>query len=383
GRGRLPPVRSGPRAARGVPDRLRGGRLRPRLHRLRVRPDHPEFRGRGRVGGGDLPAHVPHDGRQPVLRPGRVDLRRRPAPHAVPLPARPGGVPARPAVVARDERRLCDRRSGAPRARRRPPPPEDPVVSRYAKQVLFGPVGKEGQERLGRSRATVIGLGALGSTLANHLVRAGVGFVRMVDRDFVELDNLQRQVLYDEDDVKANLPKAAAAAAKLARINSEVTLDPRVCDVNYANAEDLVRDVDVVVDGTDNFETRFLLNDACVKHARPWVYGGCVGSYGMIMAVLPGEGPCFACLVGDLPAPGTSATCDTAGVLNTAVSIVASFQANEALKILAGRREALAGGLQTLDVWQNTSQLIRVPRSPACPVCVKRGFRHLEANPSG
>src|SRR5581483_5622133 len=199
---------------------------------------------------------------------------------------------------------------------------------------------------------------------------------------FVELDNLQRQVLYDEEDVKAALPKAAAAAAKLARINGEVTLDPRVCDVNFANAEDLSRDVDLVLDGTDNFETRFLLNDACVKLGRPWVYGGVVGSYGMVMSVLPGEGPCFACLVGDLPAPGTSATCDTAGVLNTAVGVVASLEANEALKILAGRKDALAGGLQTLDVWHNTSQILKVPRSESCPVCAKRTFRHLEASAS-
>jgi adenylyltransferase/sulfurtransferase len=255
-------------------------------------------------------------------------------------------------------------------------------MSRYAKQVLFAPVGKEGQERLGRSRVTIVGLGALGSTLANHLVRAGAGFVRLVDRDFVELDNLQRQVLYDEDDVRANLPKAQAAAAKLARINSEVKLDPRVCDVNFSNAEELARDVDLVLDGTDNFETRFLLNDACVKLGRPWVYGGCVGSYGMAMAVLPGEGPCFACLIGDLPAPGSSPTCDTAGVLNTAVSVVASLQANEAIKILTGNREALAGGLQTLDLWHNTSQLIRVPRSATCAVCVKRTFRHLESTAS-
>ena len=256
-------------------------------------------------------------------------------------------------------------------------------MSRYAKQVLFAPIGREGQERLGKSRATIIGLGALGSMLANHLVRAGVGYVRLCDRDFVELDNLQRQVLYDEDDVKANLPKAAAAAAKLARINSEVQLDPRVCDVNYANAEELAKDVDIVVDGTDNFETRFVLNDACVKLGRPWVYGGCVGSYGMVMTVLPGEGPCFACLVGGLPAPGSSATCDTAGVLNTAVSIVASLQANEAIKLLAGKKDALLGGLQTLDVWHNTQQLIRVPRSESCVVCGKREFKHLEANPSG
>ena len=256
-------------------------------------------------------------------------------------------------------------------------------MSRYAKQILFAPLGREGQERLGRSRVTIVGLGALGSTLASHLVRAGVGFVRLCDRDFVELDNLQRQVLYDEDDVKAALPKAAAAAAKLARINSEVRLDPRVCDVNYANAEELAKDVDLVLDGTDNFETRFLLNDACVKLGRPWVYGGCVGSYGMVMAVLPGEGPCFACLVGGLPAPGSSPTCDTAGVLNTAVGVVASLQANEAIKILAGRRDALLGGLQTIDVWHNTQQRFRVPRAESCPVCVKREFVHLAANPSG
>jgi adenylyltransferase/sulfurtransferase len=256
-------------------------------------------------------------------------------------------------------------------------------MSRYAKQLLFRPVGKEGQERLRRSRVTIVGLGALGSVLANHLARAGVGFLRLCDRDFVELDNLQRQVLYDEEDVRAALPKAAAAAAKLARINSEVVLDPRVTDVGHANAEELARDVDLVLDGTDNFETRFVLNDACVKLGRPWVYGGCVGSYGMAMAVLPGEGPCFACLLGERPAPGTSPTCDTAGVLNTAVAVVASLQANEALKILLGKREALAGGLQTLDLWSNTFQVVRVPRSASCEVCAGRKFRHLEGAPSG
>ncbi len=256
-------------------------------------------------------------------------------------------------------------------------------MSRYAKQILFAPLGREGQERLGRSRVTLIGLGALGSTLASHLVRAGVGFVRLCDRDFVELDNLQRQVLYDEEDVQAALPKAQAAAAKLARINSEVRLDPRVSDVNFATVLDLVQDVDLVLDGTDNFETRFILNDACVKLGRPWIYGGCVGSYGMVMTVLPGEGPCFACLVGGLPGPGSSPTCDTAGVLNTAVGVVASLQATEALKLLAGRKEALLGGLETLDVWHNTRQRIRVPRSETCAACAKREFRHLEENPSG
>jgi molybdopterin/thiamine biosynthesis adenylyltransferase len=256
-------------------------------------------------------------------------------------------------------------------------------VSRYAKQILFGPIGKEGQSRLSRARITVVGLGALGSMIANHLARAGAGFLRLVDRDFVELDNLQRQVLYDEEDVRAALPKAAAAAGKLARINSEVTLEARVCDVNHTNAEELVRDVDLLLDGTDNFETRFVLNDACVKLGRPWVYGGCVGSYGMAMAILPGEGPCFGCLLGGMPEPGTSPTCDTAGVLNTAVAVVASLETNEALKILLGKREALAGGLQTIDLWTNAFGLVRVPRSAHCPTCVGRRFPYLEESPSG
>lgn len=254
-------------------------------------------------------------------------------------------------------------------------------MTRYSKQVLFAPLGEEGQARLRKARVTLVGLGALGSTIAGHLVRAGVGFLRLCDRDFVELGNLQRQALYDEEDVRAGMPKAAAAASRLARINSEVALDPRVCDVNGSNAEDLARDVDLVLDGTDNFETRFLLNDACVRLGRPWVYGGCVGSSGMVMAVLPGEGPCFACLVGGLPAPGTFPTCDTAGVLNTAAGVVASFQANEAIKILAGRRSALGEGLLTVDLWANTFLRLKVPRASTCEVCVGRRFRHLESAP--
>jgi adenylyltransferase/sulfurtransferase len=256
-------------------------------------------------------------------------------------------------------------------------------MKRYAKQVLFRPLGEEGQKRLAASRVTLVGAGALGSTLAGHLVRAGAGFVRVCDRDFVELDNLQRQALYDEEDVRQNLPKAVAAAQKLSRVNSEVRVEPRVCDVNHANVEELARDADVVLDGTDNFETRFVLNDACVKLGKPWVYGGCVGSYGMVLPVLPGEGPCFTCLLGEMPAPGSSPTCDTAGVLNTAVGVVASLQANEAIKILAGRREALLGGLLTLDVWANTFQLVKIPRSATCETCVARRFRYLEGAATG
>jgi molybdopterin-synthase adenylyltransferase len=254
-------------------------------------------------------------------------------------------------------------------------------VSRYAKQVLFKPLGAAGQEKLSTSRVAVIGLGALGSMIANHLVRAGVGYTRLIDRDFVELDNLQRQVLYDEDDVKSALPKAVAAARRLSKINSEVALDARVIDVSHATVEGLIQDVDLVVDGLDNFETRFTLNDACVKLGKRWVYGGCVGSYGMVMTVLPGEGPCFACLVGEKPAPGSSPTCDTAGVLNTAVAVVASLEATEALKLLIGKADA--PGLQTLDVWSNQWQRVKVPRSATCDACVKRNFHHLVAAPSG
>ena len=254
-------------------------------------------------------------------------------------------------------------------------------MKRYAKQVLFKPLGEEGQKKLSTSRVAVIGLGALGSVVANHLARAGVGFLRLVDRDFVELDNLQRQVLYDEDDVRDALPKAVAAGRRLSKINSEIRLEPRVVDVSHATVEGLIQDVDLVVDGLDNFETRFTLNDACVKHAKPWVYGGCVGSYGMVMTVRPGQGPCFACLVGDTPAPGSSPTCDTAGVLNTAVAVVASLEATEALKILIGKAEEPA--LQTLDLWSNQWQRVKVPRSTSCEACGGRRFRHLEASPSG
>jgi adenylyltransferase/sulfurtransferase len=210
-----------------------------------------------------------------------------------------------------------------------------------------------------------------------------VGSLRLIDRDFVDESNLQRQVLFDEADVEALEPKAVAAERTLRRINSTVQVEGMVEDLDASSIDRLLAGVDLILDGTDNFETRFVLNDACVKLGRPWVYGGCVGSYGMAMAVLPGEGPCFACLLGERPAPGTSPTCDTAGVLNTAVAVVASLQANEALKILLGKREALAGGLQTLDLWSNTFQVVRVPRSASCEVCAGRKFRHLEGAPSG
>src|SRR6266850_6117751 len=254
---------------------------------------------------------------------------------------------------------------------------------RYARQRLFAPFGGGAQAKLAASRVTLVGCGALGTHLAQHLVRAGVGRLRICDRDFVELNNLQRQVLFDEQDVRGNLPKAAAAAAKLARVNSEVAVEPRVVDVNPSNVESLIADADLVLDGTDNFETRFLLNDACVKQKKPWVYGGCVAAEGMVLAVIPGETACFRCFVPDPPEPGSVATCDTAGVLGPAVGVVASLQSAEALKLLSGHKEALAEGLVTVDVWGNRQHVFRMPRNPECPACGKGRYDYLEGGASG
>lgn len=258
-----------------------------------------------------------------------------------------------------------------------------PENDRYARQRLFAPFGGEGQDRLAAARATLVGCGALGTHLAQHLVRAGVGRLRICDRDFVELNNLQRQVLFDEEDVRAHLPKAAAAATKLSRVNGDVKVEARIVDVNPANVESLIGDADLVLDGTDNFETRFLLNDACLKLKKPWVYGGCVGADGMVLAVIPGKTACFRCFVPDAPEPGSVATCDTAGVLGPAVGVVASLQAAEALKFLTGHPEALAEGLVTVDVWGNRHHVFRMARNPECPACGKNRYDFLEGGSSG
>src|SRR3954453_12222608 len=189
------------------------------------------------------------------------------------------------------------------------------------------------------SRVTICGCGALGTVLANHLVRAGVGHIRIVDRDFIETHNLQRQVLFDEDDVAANLPKAEAAARKLRRVNSSVNVEPVVTDIDRTNVEELCRDADVILDGTDNFEVRYLINDAAVKLGKPWVYGGSIGSHGQTMTILPGEPPCLRCVFEAAPAPGEAGTCETAGVLSPIVNIIASYQATEAFEILTGHRD--------------------------------------------
>ena len=200
----------------------------------------------------------------------------------------------------------------------------------------FPQLGEAGQRALLESRVALCGCGALGTVLANHLARAGVGTIRIIDRDFIETHNLQRQILFDEDDVAQNLPKAEAAARKIRAINSSITVEPVVTDIDHTNILDLVGDADLILDGTDNFETRYLINDAAVKLDKPWIYGGVIGSEGQTMTIVPGKTPCLRCLIETAPPPGMTPTCETAGVLGPAVAVIASFEAIEAIKILAG-----------------------------------------------
>ena len=254
-------------------------------------------------------------------------------------------------------------------------------LSRYARQSRFAPVGEEGQRRLHSSRALVCGCGALGSVIANTLVRAGVGAVRIVDRDFLELNNLQRQVLFDEDDLRADLPKAVAAANKLRRINSAVEIEPLVTDVDHRNIEALCAGVDCIVDGTDNFETRFLLNDASLKFGIPWVYGGCLGAEGQTMTILPGETPCFRCVMAEPPDAGATPTCDTAGILAPIIGVIASIESIEAIKILSGNRAAVQRNLLVLDLWENQVRQVKldaVREGANCPACRQEEFPWLE-----
>src|SRR5215208_6576030 len=256
-------------------------------------------------------------------------------------------------------------------------------MDRYSRQIIFPGVGEEGQRRLLGSRATLIGCGALGTVLANSLARAGVGELRIVDRDYVEWSNLQRQVLFDEQDAREGRPKAVAAAAKVAQINSEIRVEAVVEDVGPNNAERLVRDADVVLDGADNFETRYVVNDACVKLGRPWVYAAAIASYGVVMPILPGETPCLRCVFVQPPPAGGVDTCDTAGVLGPLPGVIASFAATEAIKLLVGAREQLSRGLLWIDVWYNSVQRTPLGGPVAdCPTCQQRRFEFLET-PAG
>jgi adenylyltransferase/sulfurtransferase len=255
-----------------------------------------------------------------------------------------------------------------------------PELTRYARQIRYAAIGTEGQKRLQQSRVFICGCGALGSVLANTLARAGVGHLRIVDRDFLELNNLQRQVLYDEDDVAAGIPKAIAAQRRLQKINSAIDIEAHVADVDHTNVGRLVQDVDIILDGSDNFEVRYLLNDAAARYQKPWIYGGCIGAVGQTMNVLPGETPCFRCLHPEPPPPGTTETCDSAGILGSIINVIASIQACEAIKIMTGQRDAVCRELLVVELWDNRMRHVRLDalrEAANCPVCDHQQYQWL------
>jgi adenylyltransferase/sulfurtransferase len=258
------------------------------------------------------------------------------------------------------------------------------TTSRYSRQELFAGIGREGQARLGRARVVVVGCGALGSVASEMMVRAGVRSLTVVDRDFVEESNLQRQSLFDEADVARGLPKAAAAETHLRALNAGVEVRGVVTDLVSDNADALLAGADLVLDGTDNFETRFLLNDVCVRAGIPWVYGACVGSYGLALLVRPKVSPCLRCLLEERPAPGSGPTCDTAGVVAPIVHVIAGIQVGEALKLLAGRLDNLLRGLVTVDLWTGQFDVLDLRgRAPWCPACTAGQFDYAVAGPTG
>jgi molybdopterin/thiamine biosynthesis adenylyltransferase len=253
-------------------------------------------------------------------------------------------------------------------------------MERYSRQILFAGIGREGQARLASARVLVVGCGALGSSQAEALARAGVGRLRIVDRDFVEESNLQRQTMFTEADARERVPKAVACVRRINEINSDVEAEPHVADVHHANVEQLVAGCDLVLDGTDNFATRYLLNDACVKHEVNWIYGAAVGSYGVTMTVRPHKSPCLRCLFEETPPAASAETCDTAGVIMPIISVVAAVQVSEALKLLTGQADALHGALMQFDVWRNEWRRIRLGEPSAdCPVCAHARYETLEA----
>jgi len=254
---------------------------------------------------------------------------------------------------------------------------EPQFEERYSRQMLFAPLGEEGQRKLRASRVAIIGCGATGSSLASLLARAGLGSLRIIDRDFVEPSNLQRQNLFDEKDAAESTPKALAAALKIASFNSEVVVGAQVADLRPENANTLLGGVDLLLDGTDNFETRYLINDYAVKNSLPWIYASAVGSYGVTMNIQPGETACLTCIFPEAPL-GALETCDTAGILNSAVNLIASVAATEAIKILIGATHSLRRSVLSYDVWRNQRAEISaaLPRGD-CQTCGRREFPHL------
>ena len=252
------------------------------------------------------------------------------------------------------------------------------LQEKYSRQILFTGIGPEGQQRLLASSAVIVGCGAIGAAAANLLVRAGVGRLHLIDRDFVEPSNLQRQALFDESDAREALPKAVAAERKLRAINSSIHIKGDVADVSPQNVEQLLTGFDLILDGTDNFETRFLLNDFAVKFSRPWIYAAGVASYGLTMVIRPGITPCLACLLDSGFGPGLNESCDTVGVIGPIVNLIASLEVAEALKILSGHDDALHGRLFSCDVWSGHMQSLRFPRNPDCRACAKAEFSYLD-----
>lgn len=251
---------------------------------------------------------------------------------------------------------------------------------RYSRQILFREIGKSGQEKLLNSRVLLVGCGALGASHAEMLARAGVGKLRIVDRDFVEFTNLQRQTLFKESDAAERFPKAIAAKTRIAEINSEIDVEAIIADVNNSNVESLIDGCDLVLDGTDNFQVRYLLNDACVKHDVKWIYGAAVSSYGTTMTIIPGETPCLRCIFDEMPDAGSAPTCDTAGVIMPIIATVSATQITEALKILVGDLDALHRSLMQFDVWANDRQRIKLGEpNPDCKCCASHIFEFLDA----
>ena len=247
------------------------------------------------------------------------------------------------------------------------------VKDRYSRQIVLQNIQESGQEKLAKSHVVIIGCGALGTTIANNLVRSGIGHIKIVDRDIVELNNLQRQNLFDENDV--GFPKASVAAKKLKRINSEIKIEYAIDDVTPDNIESIIKNMNLVLDGTDNMLIRFLINDACVKHNIPWIYGGAIETYGITMNIVPNKTPCFKCLIQDLPEAGSLPTCDTVGVLNTIPGIIGSIQSTEALKILLGKE--VNKDILTYDVWEHNFNSIKIKKRKDCECCGKHNFEFL------
>lgn len=251
-------------------------------------------------------------------------------------------------------------------------------ADRYSRQILFAGIGEAGQAAILRSHAVIAGCGALGSFHAAALARAGVGRLTIIDRDYIEPSNLHRQWLFEESDAAEALPKAIAAERRLRRINSTIELQGIIADLTAANVEELLAGADVILDGTDNFDVRYLINDFAVSRGTPWIYGAAVGSYGLTMPVIPGVTPCLRCIYPNPPA-GAQATCETAGVLNAVISAVASLQVADALKLLSGHAEKIRARIATIDVWEGALRQTEMPeRDSDCPCCARREFPFLE-----